>query len=67
MWAISKFRHTWSGAQATEVHFISKIMPQGALAGQLGTDWTKNCETHPKQFARNIIIDTLLIVFFKKK
>ena len=25
---------------------------------------TKNCETHPKQCARNIIIDTLFSVFF---
>ena len=37
---------------------------ENALAGQLGTDRTKNCETHPKQFARNIVIATLFIVFF---
>ena len=41
-------------------------MGVGSLAGQLGTDaWTKDCETHPKQYNRNMKIDTLLCSFRK--
>ena len=66
---LSKFRHAWSGAQATEVRFISEVRPQRGrlLVNLVPIDARiKNCETHHKQCAWNIIIDTLFSVFCLK-
>ena len=48
------------------LRFFSEVRPQGALAGQPGTDRcsNKDFETYPKQCAQNTIIDTLFGVFF---
>ena len=48
-----------------QARFISKVRPQGALAGQLGTDRCSNKELqNTLESARNITIDTLFSVFF---